>query len=54
MNAKISYEHSIKQITRRNNLALFTQVKHSAKHISEIIYGEYLPLLMTGKLSSQA
>lgn len=54
MNAKISYEPSIKQITHRNNLALFTQVKHSAKHISEIIYGEYLPLLMAGKLSSQA
>lgn len=54
MNAKISYEQSIKQITNSNNLALFTQVKHSTKHISEIIYGEYLPLLMARKISSQA
>jgi hypothetical protein len=53
MNTKISYEHTIKQITHRNNLALFMQVRYSTKHISEIIYGEYLPLLMAGKLLSK-
>jgi hypothetical protein len=53
MNTKINHEQPIKQIARSNKLLSFTQVKHSAKHISEIIYGEYLPLIMTGNLSSQ-
>lgn len=50
MNIKINPQKSKKQITYPNHLTLFSRVPHSAKHISEIIYGECLPFLMTGKL----
>lgn len=51
MNTKINYEQPIKQISHFNNLTLYSRVQHSAKHISEIIYGECLPFLVAGKLS---